>query len=329
MIVLSWISIVSITILGACRLLVPQFRVYPSNLVLFMFVGLWLIALCGILPTFGNGWRDLLCTNDAASPQSRGWCTFQGVLWFVGELTFSMYWAAIAIHSFLSVALRSEKFFTWKTAVLTHVLCWSWPILGIIVTASEVGFGVRPVIPFCFIEQQLYQWVFFWDCIIVMVAIGSACIIYLFWQMIRLDYNDEFHWHRHIRVLSFLLTFDLMWAVIIAYRIQAAVNSDFWQNLIKSFVGCSISSPTCVRGDAPPFAFGFVFIFFTFGTGAITTIFFAFNKRMWVAVFAVLRLQNPAAAIASMSETATTKSGTKTATQESLDGRSSFIESVN
>jgi len=217
----------------------------------------WLQVANFIWPYMRNGgaW-DFVCHNDALSKLAD--VQIEGFFFFATGLAQSAYWAAIAVHTLITVQF-DPSVLTRKTEIATHIICLGGSLLLMIISASIGLFGVNNDTPWGGMKLAYYgtskldyrQYWLFWIWLglldVTVIICMSWILMKAFWHQLK----GNFRWSRNFRVMLFL--FVLLTVDGWRWGIQIDVGLILFSKLVSStqaWANCELVTPNqnCPQG---------------------------------------------------------------------------------
>jgi len=305
-------------------------------------ISLLFVAVAGVIPSFHNGgWRGIVCA-DFDTRNRAGWveafrgicsscgnpavrylasaCAAQAFFQTFGAFCFASWWMAIAIHAAVTVLVPNRDIFSFKTQLLTHVVCWGGPVVFIIACLSLATLTSTKALPWCGFTALIWvttgqNWVlqFLWVFLCLLVGSIAVGIVMIF--MIKAARGSSFFWTKNVRLLLFMF----LLVAVLAYRIGFRVNQ--WNALAYIIAGsagwkeCNLHSDNCgIPNDTENVVLVWLLTLTEFGTGIATAVLFLASKGVWVGFWRILSRKD--------SPLASTTEGTTTSNASSSGGSS-------
>jgi len=258
--VLGWFGLTVVIVLLIIRLLDPQLRSYPANLPSFMIVAAGMISLAYCVNSL-TGFSEVVC--HSATQGATYACAIQASLLYVGALASLLYWVAISLHSVaaLSWADKSDRLFSWRTQLATHLLCWGLPLLGLVALFVCNAIG-SPGNTYCFILGELNssglartrflrKWLLWTAPVLICLLVGTVALVLLLWQLPRIR-DDRTAGRMRLRVLLFAVVFLVLYSIVVAYEIYQTLQAPGIAQEQINWATCVVLKGFNFASECPP-----------------------------------------------------------------------------
>jgi len=162
--VVSWVSFICCNFLILSWLVDVKKSTPPSTYPVYFFLSLSGVAFSFC---FGSmyGHEEVWCDNDQPNNFGDGPCTFQGILYVYCTLASVLWWFVICLSLLLMatkpiVITHSFSVFGWLDisyfSMVCHCLCWSLPMVSVIIALSAERLGYDGSFLWCWIHSDNY-----------------------------------------------------------------------------------------------------------------------------------------------------------------------------
>jgi hypothetical protein len=193
--IVGWCSFSTAAVLLLLYLLHPRFRLFPSNIVMWLAVATMPLSLGFMLPSFTGSIDQVLCGDTESfsvqalddpgqSIAKGGVCQFQGWLILYGSLSTAIWWALYGINT-LHVAISSRMFKRTKgnnvpQQLFYHSLAWGIPLIACIIAISAGKLEYNLGYTYCFVSSSDSRgWLIgLWLVpIAICLLVGGICVV--------------------------------------------------------------------------------------------------------------------------------------------------------